>query len=229
MSEPYDEDSEEFVPDPNAGPSTGPAPKPSAAPGARQRLAARAKSRPKARGSAAASVPTPPDGPPPEHLRDQRQVRSPSRRPPRGSRSRSRAPPHGRVRAGASDFQAAYAVGPHRAHYRKGEYYSKGESKGGKDASKGGKPGGDKGESKGGKDESKGGPPRGKIGLKGDKLGGKGGEVSSRRGGWFNRCQQLCEAILAMDDAESMRLAEAFYAGQAEVWVGTDYVWTDDP
>ena len=153
-----------------------------------------------------------------------------------------------RVRAGVpADFQAAYGIGSHRAHYRKKDCCSrddkggkgdskggkdefkgdKGESKGGKDASKGGKPGGDKGESKGGKDESKGGPARGKCGRKGDKLGGKGGEVSSRRGGWFNRCQQLCEAVLVMDDAESMRLAEEFYSGSAEVWVGTEYVWSD--
>ena len=51
-----------------------------------------------------------------------------------------------------------------------------------------------------------------------------------RRGGWFNRCQDLCEAVLACDWAESTRLAELHYAGQAQVWLAVDVAgWAEDP
>ena len=189
-----------------------------------------------------------PAGPPPAHLRSLRVVTSPPRRPQNALRERSRSRDGGgggsstfhdsqNIPIGVgSSFRDAYGVGSHRAAWR-----AKAESMANK--GKGGKPGakidlaeskGDKGNVKGDKGGAaaaagEGGPPRGKTGLKGDKLGGKGGTASSRRGGWFNRCQQLCEAILALDSEESMRLAEEFYSGSAEVWVGTEFVWSDAP
>ncbi len=43
---------------------------------------------------------------------------------------------------------------------------------------------------------------------------GKGkGKDPEGRGGWFNRCQRLCEAVLRQDNQEAWRLAREHYAG----------------
>ncbi len=43
---------------------------------------------------------------------------------------------------------------------------------------------------------------------------GKGkGKDPEGRGGWFNRCQRLCEAVLREDNQEAWRLAREHYPG----------------
>ena len=43
---------------------------------------------------------------------------------------------------------------------------------------------------------------------------GKGkGKDPETRGGWFNRCQRLCEAVLRQDNHEAWRLVREHYAG----------------
>ena len=41
---------------------------------------------------------------------------------------------------------------------------------------------------------------------------GKGKDLDGR-GGWFNKCQRLCEAVLRQDNEEAWALAREHYAG----------------
>ena len=58
------------------------------------------------------------------------------------------------------------------------------------------------------------------VGCGGGWAGGGGGKAGKGkgkdpegRGGWFNRCQRLCEAVLRQDNEEAWALAREHYAG----------------